>query len=410
MKSLKYSALLVAAALYACPAWTLAQDPPAAASEEEAPQEDRAEGEPAGSDTADSQGPGSVDQTDTSDADDTAAGSGAPSGRKGKPAVRAEVEIGADADAEADPDAVPPAGQKNTYKRAKARGQAGAPATGARAKAGARGEATAEGQMSMDQHFVEGAASGNMLEVQAAKLAMTKSQSEEIKDFAQHIINDHTKANQQLMKIARSKQMEVPNELKPSHRGELQELRMLEGEMFDKAFVINNVGDHVKMILKFRDASENCEDADLKAYAAELLPGLQGHLEHAQKLAGWDEAMPADAGEHGEHEATADPDATADPAAPTPRPSKAARGKAAAGSTSGEAGVGDDAPESDAPEVRGSVEVGKPAAGEPTDDAIDAVPQGDPAEGEPAGSDTADSQGPGSVDRADTNDADDASK
>ena len=408
MKHLKYPALFMAAALFACPAWTLAQDAAPAATSEEAPSEDRAEGEAAGSDTAESVGPGSINQQDTNDADDTAAGaggSGAASGGKGKASVRGEVQVGADADtatgaeagadvdagAAADTDEARPAGARDTYNRANARQSGAQGKAGAQGNAGARGQAgaaaaeggvTAQGQMSMDDHFLMGAASGNMLEIQAAKLALTKSQRPEVKEFAQHIIKDHTKASQRLMQIAKSKQMQVPTEMKPSHRGELQELQTLDGEMFERAFIINNVGDHVKMVLKFRDASENLQDADLKAFAAEQLPALQSHLEHAQQLAGWDGATTAGARE-GVDAGTTTTGGRRTPAAGE-RETTGTRTGAVTGSTRGAAGTS------------GAAAGGKEGT------------QGDAAEGEPSGSDTSDDRGPGSVNEQDTNDADDA--
>jgi putative membrane protein len=186
--------------------------------------------------------------------------------------------------------------------------------------AGARATATAgrAGKMTPEQLFVRGAASGNQMEIEAAKLAQHKSQRQEIKEFAQHIIDDHTKAGQRLQQIAQSKQIQIrAGEMKASHRAQIQELSELDGEQFDKAFVISNVGDHMKMLLKFRDASQNLQDAELKAFATETLPKLQSHLEHAQQLAGWDQATTAGARERGSRDASG-----TDSASPTGRDAK----------------------------------------------------------------------------------------
>jgi putative membrane protein len=229
MKSLKFSALLVAAALYACPAWAPAQE-----------------------------------RSGASSASPDASGSARDAGGKAGSSV----------------------GDAGTGAASDARAQA----------ASAReGTAGAQGQMSEEQAFVRGAASGGMMELQAAKLALQKAQRPEVKEFAQKLIDDHTKANQKLMQIAQSKQIQVPREMKAGDRGELQDLQELDGQRFEDAFVINQVGDHTKMILKFRHCSEKLQDPELKAFAQEQLPGLQQHLQHAQQLAGWDAAQTAGA-------------------------------------------------------------------------------------------------------------------
>jgi len=158
--------------------------------------------------------------------------------------------------------------------------------------AGAQGQ---QGQMSEDQAFVRGAASGGMFEVQAAKLALQKAQRPEVKEFAQKIIDDHTKANQRLMQIAQSKQIQVPREMKAADRGELQDLGELNGQQFEDAFVIGQTGDHVKMILKFKNCEQKLQDPQLKQFAQEQLPHLQQHLQQAQQLSGWDAAQTAGA-------------------------------------------------------------------------------------------------------------------
>jgi len=185
--------------------------------------------------------------------------------------------------------------------------------------------------MSEEQAFVRGAASGGMMEVQAAKLALQKAQRQEVKDFAQHLIDDHTKANQKLMQIAQSKQIQVPREMKAGHRGELQDLQELSGQQFEDAFIIGQVGDHVKMVLKFRNCSQKLQDAELKQFAQEQLPALQQHLQHAQQLAGWDAAQTAGARIQGSSDASSSQDRSG----ATPAAGQRNTGGARSGSSTG---------------------------------------------------------------------------
>jgi len=240
MKNMKFPALFVAAALYVCPVWALAADQNRGASDS---------GASASSSARDSAG------SAASSARDTAAGAAN------------------DASAQA-----------------------------ASARQGAT--AGAQGQLTEDQAFVRGAASGGMMEVQAGKLALQKAQKPEIKEFAQKLIDDHTKANQRLMQIAQSKQIQIPREMKAGDRGELQDLQELSGEQFENAFVINQLGDHVKMVAKFQKCAQKLQDPELKAFAQEQLAGLQQHLQHAQQLAGWDAAQTAGARIQGSSDAS----------------------------------------------------------------------------------------------------------
>jgi putative membrane protein len=156
-------------------------------------------------------------------------------------------------------------------------------------------------QKTPEECFAIGAASGGMKEVQAAKIALQKSQRPEVKEFAQKLIDEHQQANQRLKQIIQSKQIQLPQGgMKASDQACVQELAEASGEQFDKAFVIDAVADHVKAVLKFKDASQSLQDPELKAFAAETLPKLQAHLEQAQQLAGWDQATTAGAKIRGE--------------------------------------------------------------------------------------------------------------
>jgi len=154
-----------------------------------------------------------------------------------------------------------------------------------------------------DQKFVRAAASGGMLEVRLGELAQQKAQSEEVKEFARMMVEDHTQGNKQLMQVAQAANIPVPSEMKPSHRAVYEELSQLEGAEFERAYVYGQVADHQKMILKHRDAAAELQNPQLKQLAAQMLPKLQRHYQHAAQLAGWDELSATTAGstEHGTH-------------------------------------------------------------------------------------------------------------
>jgi len=158
--------------------------------------------------------------------------------------------------------------------------------------AGARDEANAG---SKDQKCAMKIADTNNFEIQAGRIAQQKAQSDEIKQFAKMMVDDHTQAQQQLQQIAQQKSWQFSQELMPVHRAMLDELNKLDGQEFERAYLYGQVAGHTKTALKLRDDKTELQDAELRQYAATILPKVQQHLQHAQRLANADEAITAGA-------------------------------------------------------------------------------------------------------------------
>jgi putative membrane protein len=135
-----------------------------------------------------------------------------------------------------------------------------------------------------DRKFVKEAAAGGMLEVQLGQLAQQKASSPEVRRMAQHIVEDHTRANEELMSIAKAKGVEVPVQLDGKHARQVKRLEKLSGEQFDRAYAKLMVSDHEKDVGLFKRQAENGSDPELKAFAAETLPKLQQHLAMARDV------------------------------------------------------------------------------------------------------------------------------
>jgi putative membrane protein len=134
-----------------------------------------------------------------------------------------------------------------------------------------------------DQKFITGAASGGMLEVELGKLAADKASSDDVKKFAQHMVTDHSKANDELKTLAQNKGVTLPAEMMPRHKKDLERLSKLEGAAFDKAYMSAMVKDHEEDVNQFKEAARNAADADLKAFAEKTVPTLQDHLKMAKE-------------------------------------------------------------------------------------------------------------------------------
>jgi putative membrane protein len=133
-----------------------------------------------------------------------------------------------------------------------------------------------------DRKFMENAALGGLAEVQMGKLAQEKAQSAEVKQFGQRMVDDHSKANAELQKIAAAKGVQLPTELDRKHKRDYERLQKLSGAKFDAEYMEHMVSDHKKDVSDFRAAAKNAKDPDLKAFASSTLPTLESHLQMAQ--------------------------------------------------------------------------------------------------------------------------------
>jgi len=135
-----------------------------------------------------------------------------------------------------------------------------------------------------DADWIVETASGGMLEVEAGKLALQKAVSPEIKKFAQHLVDDHTAANNDLKKLAESKNVTLPPDLTDKDQKVLNGLKEKSGVDFDKKFISDMLSDHKDDIDSFEKASDKANDPAIKEFAAKHLPVLMKHREMAEKI------------------------------------------------------------------------------------------------------------------------------
>lgn len=157
-----------------------------------------------------------------------------------------------------------------------------------------------------EQRFVKHAQTCNQYEIQLSELAQQKAQNPQVKQFAQMMARDHEQASQLLMRANSGSAQKVQSNsgasseqstsmLSPVAQAKLNEFKELDGADFDTAYVSDQLADHVKAVLMYRKAASSAQSAEVKQYAAQILPKLQSHLQQAQQLAGWDDAIEASA-------------------------------------------------------------------------------------------------------------------
>src|SRR5690606_13572542 len=108
-----------------------------------------------------------------------------------------------------------------------------------------------------DTDFAVTAADGGMLEVQLGELAKTKASSEEVKMFADMMVTDHTKANEELKALAAKKNITLPTALSDKSRNTYEDLSKQTGKDFDEAYASQMVDDHEKTVSDFKKQADN---------------------------------------------------------------------------------------------------------------------------------------------------------
>ena len=150
---------------------------------------------------------------------------------------------------------------------------------------GAGGTSSASGDKlsQSDERMLKQIAEANLAEISAGKMAQDKAQSDEVKSFAKKMVDDHTKALDDLKQLAQSKGVTLPSEPDKQHMAMEKKLQALSGEKFDKQY-LQQAGDraHKETHRLLQRASSRAEDSDLKNYASKVIATVESHQQMAK--------------------------------------------------------------------------------------------------------------------------------
>jgi putative membrane protein len=144
---------------------------------------------------------------------------------------------------------------------------------------GGSGKVTAD-----DKHFMKEAMEGDMAEIQLAQLAQQKASSDQVKQFAQRMIDDHTKLDAQMKPLAQQFGVDAPSDLSAKHKTVQNKLQGLSGAKFDQEYVKAMVSDHREDDQAFLRESTLTTDPTLKNAVSQAEPIIAEHLRMAQDL------------------------------------------------------------------------------------------------------------------------------
>ena len=149
-------------------------------------------------------------------------------------------------------------------------------------KQGAKDPAKTAGAAEVES-WIKRAAEAGLAEVALGKLAAQKAYSPEVKQFGQRMVDDHSKANEELMKIAKDKGATPPAQLDEKHRKLQQDLAKAQQADFDKKYMDGQVQDHQEAVALFEKGAKS-KDPQVQQFASSKLPALKEHLQMAQKV------------------------------------------------------------------------------------------------------------------------------
>ena len=141
-----------------------------------------------------------------------------------------------------------------------------------------------QGLSPLDKSFMKDTAQSNLGELKYAPIVEKIAQRPQSRQFAQKMVQDHSRAQRELEALAARTGYQLP---RSTDKEEMEILRRLSRESkanFDAAYKHEMIRDHTGDIAKTRREISLGRDKAVKAYAAKMLPVLEGHLNMARAL------------------------------------------------------------------------------------------------------------------------------
>ena len=136
------------------------------------------------------------------------------------------------------------------------------------------------------REYVQKAAMGDLYEIEASKVALARSQSADVKQFAQQMVDAHMKSSDELKaRLARAGQIvELPTMLDAEHQKTLDDLKAASARTFDARYAAQQKEAHDQALMLHRDYAMRGSVADLRAFAADIVPKVEMHVQMAAEL------------------------------------------------------------------------------------------------------------------------------
>jgi putative membrane protein len=136
-----------------------------------------------------------------------------------------------------------------------------------------------------DRPLIAAAEGNGRYEIQASRMAMYRAASPQVRDYAQMLVDHHTRSHNALMELVRDWGMRLPGVLPRGKHARLGRLAAATGDDFDRMYIrLVGIEDHQADIALFERASREARDPEFRDWAGKALPTLRSHLEAARSL------------------------------------------------------------------------------------------------------------------------------
>ena len=141
------------------------------------------------------------------------------------------------------------------------------------------------GDKNGDAKFAWKVSEADIGEIALGKLAVKQAANPQVREFAQHMIEDHTRCSQELTEIAKKNNFKLATELTKECKDIIAKLSIAKGAEFDRQYMDTQVKVHQEAVTLFKTQAKSGQNADLRAFADKGLPGIEKHLQKAQQIA-----------------------------------------------------------------------------------------------------------------------------
>jgi putative membrane protein len=150
---------------------------------------------------------------------------------------------------------------------------------------GNMGGVKADQQAAIDKMFVKKAMQGSIAQVQLGQLTLQKSNNDQVKKFAQKMIDDHTKLNEQMKPVAQQLRVDIPTDVSKKDKALMSKMQALSGAAYDEAYLKDMVKNHKQDLSEFQLEAANGHDPSVRDAATQGSKTISEHLQMAQQLA-----------------------------------------------------------------------------------------------------------------------------
>lgn len=159
-------------------------------------------------------------------------------------------------------------------------------APGSNSTAGPTAGAPTSAQDFSERAFISKAMEGGIAEVQLGQLAQQKSQSNDVKQFAAKMVNDHGQMGDKWLKpVAQQMGIDPPSGPTKKDKKEIEKLQGLSGQDFDREYITMMVKDHQKDLKDFQSEAQSAQDPTVKQIADKGSQVIQQHLQIIEQIA-----------------------------------------------------------------------------------------------------------------------------